>query len=94
MRELSASLVVEEKGCGGDEKAEEGAGADAGCETDAGAVGSTMTSEELDLDQVKGRMLTMAGLFEIWKGEEVRESVCQSCTDFHLGAVTRSCALK
>ena len=69
MKELSATLVAEEKGCGRDEKVEEGTGSDAGRETGAGGVAGTTMSEKLDLDQVKGRMLTMAGLFDIWKGE-------------------------
>lgn len=43
-----------------------------GGERDAvGGEVSTSTSEELDLDQVKGRMLTMAGLFEIWRNSDV-----------------------
>ena len=36
-----------------------------------GLASSQQTSAELDLDQVKGRMLTMAGLFDIWNGDEV-----------------------
>ena len=39
--------------------------------TAEGGVASTSMSEELDLDQVKGRMLTMAGLFDIWRSDEV-----------------------
>lgn len=37
----------------------------------SGAVGGAASHslEELDLDQVKGRMLTMAGLFEIWRND-------------------------
>ena len=37
----------------------------------SGAVGGAASRdcEELDLDQVKGRMLTMAGLFEIWRND-------------------------
>ena len=73
MKELSASLAAEEKGRGGGEKVEEGTGSDAERETGTGPVAGTTMSEELDLDQVKGRMLTMAGLFEIWKGEEVSQ---------------------
>lgn len=39
----------------------------------SGAVGgggvASRDHKELDLDQVKGRMLTMAGLFEIWRND-------------------------
>ena len=50
---------------------EEGARVDVGVAS--GAVGgggaASCARKELDLDQVKGRMLTIAGLFEIWSNE-------------------------
>lgn len=36
------------------------------------ATQTTVALDPLDIDQVKGRMLTMAGLFDIWSGDEVR----------------------
>ena len=62
----SAKCEVEE-GCQG---MEEGVvGVASGGTVGGGGGGGATSSEELDLDQVKGRMLTMAGLFEIWKND-------------------------
>ena len=66
MMEISAESAVE---C----EVEEGPGIEEekGMSVTSGAVagGGVASREELDLDQVKGRMLTMAGLFEIWKND-------------------------
>ena len=71
---MSASLAAEGKGRGSGEGVDVGGGA-----TGAEGVAATSMLEELDSDQVKGRMLTMAGLFEIWKGDEVRLTPVWSC---------------
>ena len=72
-------MDVKEKGGGaeGAEKEEvtdEGVGAEhRESETvlEGESVAGSLKNEELDLDQVKGRMLTMAGLFEIWTSDQV-----------------------
>jgi hypothetical protein len=69
--ELAESGEVEGKpGVQEGEEAEEGeesVGVASGAAGGGGA--ASRGCEELDLDQVKGRMLTMAGLFEIWKND-------------------------
>lgn len=62
MTEISAELAAE---C----EVYEGSGTEEEEGVASGAVGGVPFREELDLDQVKGRMLTMAGLFEIWKND-------------------------
>ena len=68
MRELSSSPVVSMKESGAESAVE----AEDKSDVMEGGVASSSMSEELDLDQVKGRMLTMAGLFDIWRNDEVR----------------------
>ena len=65
--EISAESAVECKVEEGPGIAEEEKGM--GVTSGAVAGGGVASCEELDLDQVKGRMLTMAGLFEIWKND-------------------------
>lgn len=48
---------------------EEEVGVVSGAVGGGGGAVSSRGHEELDLDQVKGRMLTMAGLFEIWRND-------------------------
>ena len=67
MMEISAESAECEEVEGRPGTEEEGVGVTSGAV--GGGEAASCSHKELDLDQVKGRMLTMAGLFEIWRND-------------------------
>lgn len=64
-------ISVESAMCDVDKEVTKEKGVGVASGSDGAGVGRQVAAsgEELDLDQVKGRMLTMAGLFEIWQND-------------------------